>query len=351
MAARKSEAGFTLVEFMIATITLALLMGSLLAVVQVSESLHNTTQQGLELQQNVRSSLNFIARELINAGSGVPYITRINGSPPIQVPAGAMVGHLGAPIAGNAVFFVTPGDAAGETVATDGAGTTLATTFQTDMLTFLGGMGDARFVDQNPPGPTANWGGVVYVEDATIFSPGMVVLITNGFQIALGQITGIQGTGLQFNSGLDPLGLNASGTAENPTPGYSAAQQIPGGPPPQVMPLSAITYFVDATTDPAHPALKRSANNAVGAPAALTLADDIEDFQVEWVVDHDANATTASVPIDGPIAAQLSLVRGVTVTIRGRSRVRMDMDNATFTDRHARLTMSQTVFFRNNIRR
>jgi len=351
MAATKSEAGFTLVEFLIATVVLMLLMGSLLAVVQVSESLHNSTQQGLELQQNVRSSLNFIARELINAGSGVPYITRINGSPPILVPFGAKLGPLGAPISGNAVYFVTPGDATGDAVVMDGEGGTLATGFQTDMLTFLGGMGDARFVDQNAPGPTANWGAVVYVEDASIFSPGQVVLVTNGFQIALGQITGIQGTGLQFTSGIDPLGLNASGTAENPTPGYSAAQQIPGGPPPQVMPLSTITYFVDATTDPAHPALKRSANNALGAAAAVTLADDIEDFQVEWVVDHDANATTASIPIDGPIAAQLSLVRGVTLTIAGRSRVRMDMDNATFADRHARLTMSQTVFFRNNVRR
>jgi hypothetical protein len=351
MSGIKKEAGFTLVEFMIATITLMLLMGALLAVVQVSESLHNSTQQGLELQQNVRSSLNFISRELINAGSGIPYITRINGSPPIEVPFGARLGPLGAPVSGTAVYFVTPGDGTGETVSVDGEGGTLTSSFQTDMLTFLGGMGDARFVDQNAPGPTGNWGALVYVEDASVFSPGQVVLITNGFQIALGQITGIQGSGLQFTSGIDPLGLNAAGTAENPTPGYAAAQRIPGGPPPQVMPLSTITYYVDATTDPNHPTLKRSANNALGTAAAVTLADDIEDFQVDWVVDHDANATTASIPIAAPIAAQLSLVRGVTLTIRGRSRVRMDMDNATFPDRHARLTMSQTVFFRNNIRR
>ena len=116
-----------------------------------------------------------------------------------------------------------------------------------------------------------------------------------------------------------------------------------------VYPLASITYFVDSATNPVHPCLKRLANNANGASAATTLADDIENFQVSFLVDDDANATTPSIAIDAPTTAQCSLIRGATVTITGRSRTKMD--NKNYSDGHSRLTMSQTVFFRNNIRR
>ena len=46
---------------------------------------------------------------------------------------------------------------------------------------------------------------------------------------------------------------------------------------------------------------------------------------------------------------QLSLVRGVKVTITGRSHVKTG--DLAWPDRHSRLTLSQTVFFRNNIAR
>jgi hypothetical protein len=53
--------------------------------------------------------------------------------------------------------------------------------------------------------------------------------------------------------------------------------------------------------------------------------------------------------MDAPSGGELSLVRGAAITIRGRSRaLTQDRTNP---DRHARLQMSQTVFFRNNIRR
>jgi len=327
-----------------------ILMGALLGVVRVSHSLHHGTQQGLEMQENVRAALNFVCRELINAGSGIPYLTTINGSPPIAVPVGALLGPLGQPVNNGLVYFATPSNADGEPVTLDGEGNALGAPIQTDRLVFLGGMGDCRFVKQSAPGPTSGWGAIVFVEDNSIFSQGEVVLITNGFQVSLGQITQVLANDkLQFSNGQDPLGLNSPGNGQTPNPNYYAAQQIPGGPPPLVYPLASITYFVDSTTDPVHPALKRLSNNAGGAASAATVSDNIENFQVTFLVDQDANATTPSITLDSPTINQLSLIRGATVTITGRSQVRMeDRNNA---DGHNRLTMSQTVFFRNNIRR
>ena len=326
-----------------------ILMGAMLSVLRISQSSHNTAQQGLELQQNVRAALDFVCRELINAGNGIPYLTPLNGSPAISVPVGAKLGPLGAAVSSGSVFFVTPCPGAGETVTKDGEGKDLATSIQTDMLVFLGGVGEASFVNQNSPGPSAGYGATVYVENQ-VFTVGQVVLITNGFQVAIGQITQTYSNGgLKFGVGQDSLSLNPGATQENPNPNQTAAQQVLGGPPPQVYPLATVTYFIDATTNPVHPSFKRWANTTAGAASGVTVADDIESLQVTFLIDHDANATTAATPIWAPDASQLSLIRGATISITGRSRGKTGDKN--YSDGHSRLMMSQTVFFRNNIRR
>jgi hypothetical protein len=347
---RKGEAGFSLAELLIASVILALSVGAAASVLRIGESLHGKTQEGLELQENVRAALDFICRELINAGSGIPYLTQINGSPAIAIPIGAKLGPLGQAVMTGSIYFVTPRDGAGQSVTVDGEGNNLPQPILTDMLVFMGGMGDARFVNQSSPGPSANWGELVYLEDNSIFAVGNVVLISNGFQVSLGQITQVllQG-GLMFGNGSDVLGLNAAGNSDNPNPNQSAAAQIPGGPPPQVYPLASITYYIDATTNPAHPSMRRLANSAAGAPGGTAVADDIENLQVIFQVDADANATTPAIPIDSPTIDQLPLIRGATVSITGRSHGQVG--DPAYPDGHSRLTMSQTVFFRNNIRR
>ena len=347
---RHGEKGFTILELLVSSLVLVIMIGGVVMVLDISTSLYNKTQQGLDLQQNVRSALNFVTRELINAGSGMPYISNVNGTPPANTQLGAKLGPLGAALTTTTVDFLTPSDDTGQQVEKDGEGNDLPTPVLTDMLTFLGGMGDSRFVDQTLPGPTANWGAEVYMEDNTVFRVGEVVLITNGFQVSLGQITGVQTDGrIQFSSGSDPLGLNPTASSGNPNPNYDTALQIPGGPPPQVLPLSSITYFIDSATNPARPSLKRVSNEVNGTSAAKTVSDDIEDFQVQYLVDADANATTPDVELDNPTLAQIPLVRGLTVTVTGRSRVRMA--DAAYPDGHNRLTLSQKIFFRNNIRR
>ena len=344
-----SEAGFSLVELMISGILLSVLMGSVLMAVRMAGTVQNSTQQGLELQQNVRASISMISRELLNAGSGLPYLAPISGNPAITVPSSARLGPLGASVGGNPVNFLTPRNQTGQTVTQDGEGGTLATPIQTDILTFLGGQGDARFVLQTVPGPSANYGNIIYLEDATGFSIGNMLLFTNGFQVSLAVVTGtVAGGGLVFNNG-DSLQMNPTASSGTPNPNAASATQFPGGPPPQALPMASISYFIDSTTDPVHPCLKRVSNNAGGAGAAVAVMDDIENLQVAYLVDQDANATTPDVVLDAPTTAELTRVRGLTVSVTGRSKNRMQ--DVSFPDRHTRLTMNQTAFFRNNIRR
>ena len=83
-----SEDGFSLVELLISAILLSILMASIVMAVRMSQTVHNSTQQSLELQQNVRASISMISRELLNAGSALPYLSPISGNPAIPVPAG-----------------------------------------------------------------------------------------------------------------------------------------------------------------------------------------------------------------------------------------------------------------------
>jgi hypothetical protein len=344
------ERGFSLIEILIGSAVFIIALCAIVGVLQVSQLLHSKTQQGLELEQNVRSALNIICRELINAGSGVPYLTTLNGSPAILAPASALLGPLGNALHSGSTYFITPCHETGATVTKDGEGNDLLSPIHTDMLVFFGGTGTAGFINQNSPGPSANWGQTVYLENNSMFSYGQVVLISNGFQVSLGQITRILNNGgLEFSGGVDSLRLNPGSSAEVPNPNMTAAQQISGGPPPQVFPLSFITYFIDATTNPAHPSIKRLANSNAGSAGAVEVADDIENLQITYLVDDDANATTPAMEIAAPSITQMPLIRGVTVSITGRSHIKMG-DTST-SDRHSRITLSQTVFFRNNIRR
>jgi type IV pilus assembly protein PilW len=349
MNALRNQSGFSLVELLVASVVFLIMMGGMISLMRVSTSLHNSTQQGLELQENVRSALNIISSELVNAGSGLVFTDTISGIPPVAVPAGARLGPLGAAVASGSVPFIMPCNETGQAVSRDGEGNALAASIQTDMLVFLGGMGQGRFVKQSAPGPTSDYGANVFLEDNSSFRQGQLILVENGAQVSLGQITQVLANGgLQFSNG-DPLGTNAPGSISSPNPNFFAAQQANGGPPPMVYPLSSITYFIDSATDPRHPMLKRVANSAGGAAAGIAVADNIENFQVSYLVDSDANATTPNVSSDLPAANQLSLIRAATVTITGRSQVTMGDPN--FADHHSRLTMSQTIFFRNNVRR
>jgi len=325
------------------------MMGGMLSVMRVSATLNNSVEQGLDLQQNVRSAINIIGSELNNAGSGIPYSSAISGSPPVTVQANARVGPLGAAVASGTVYFITPGNNAGQQVTIDGEGNALPAAISTDRITFLGGMGEPGFVNQTSPGPTSGFGANVFLENNSGFRDGQVVLVTNGLQLSLGQITQKLPNGaLQFSNS-DSLGLNAPGSSGSPNPNFYAAQQAAGGPPPMVYPLSSITYFIDSATNPRRPMLKRLANSAGGAAAATAVADNIENFQVSYLLDTDLDATTPNVSVDAPTAAQLPLTRGAMVTITGRSQIKMGDTNTT--DRHSRLTMTQTILFRNNVRR
>ena len=80
-----------------------------------------------------------------------------------------------------------------------------------------------------------------------------------------------------------------------------------------------VRYFIDATTDPAHPTLMV---DRMGGAAPQPLADDIEDMQLTYGLD---TTTPADGIVDSwvpnPTFAQLALVRQVRLQFIARARL------------------------------
>jgi len=90
-----------------------------------------------------------------------------------------------------------------------------------------------------------------------------------------------------------------------------------GPPPSTVAKARFVRYFIDSTTDPAHPTLMV---DRMGGAAAQPLADDIEDMQLTYAID-------TSSPADGVVdvwtsnPATPSQIRQVRLQFVARTRL------------------------------
>jgi type IV pilus assembly protein PilW len=90
-----------------------------------------------------------------------------------------------------------------------------------------------------------------------------------------------------------------------------------GPPPATVAKARFVRYFVDNTTDPAHPTLMVDRLAGAGQPPQ-PLADDIEDLQVTYGLDTNGDGI---VDTWTPNPATLSQVRQARLQLLARTRV------------------------------
>lgn len=70
LARRSGERGFTIVELMVATVLFLIVTGSIYGLLAISRSDRFTANQRVEVLKSLRSSLNMIGRDALNAGYG-----------------------------------------------------------------------------------------------------------------------------------------------------------------------------------------------------------------------------------------------------------------------------------------
>ena len=173
----------------------------------------------------------------------------------------------------------------------------------------------------------ASGAGTVTVDNTDGFlPPGELVLVTDLVRAQLFQTVSKTSTALSFGGSIYP------GVASN---AYG-----PGSPPPApstVAKARFVRYYIDSTTDPAHPTLMV---DRMGGLAAQPLADDIEDMQIQYIMDTNGdgiaetgteiptaaanprinNPTTGVSTVTG-IASNPSQIRQVRLQFIARSRL------------------------------
>jgi type IV pilus assembly protein PilW len=275
---RHPEAGFSLVEVMSALVILGIAMTAVFATFISQQRSFTVQNRVAEMQQNLRQSVEFMSRDIRMAGYGIP--------DNVTVPNNVIAAGV----------------------------TSVRTLYAKDNTTgpdqiyilYLFDMDDNQRSTWNTA-PMGSGAGSVTVDNTDGFLPtGELVIVTDGARAELFQTQSKTSTALSFGGSI------YQGTATN---SYG-----PGSPPPAQSTVAKARfnrYFIDSTTDPAHPALMV---DRMGGDAPQPLADDIEDMQLEYGIDTSA-------PADGivdswvAIPATLSQVRQVRLRFVARTRL------------------------------
>jgi prepilin-type N-terminal cleavage/methylation domain-containing protein len=354
--AMKQQRGFTLIEMMVAMAILLVVAGA--AVTALMQAQQVTQGVALEANtiENLRAGMHFMIRDLTQAGEGIP-----PGGIPIPNSSSA-VSALNWP--GTSFTFPTtdvvlnaviPGYQQGQVnrgIST--TGTVINSTQNTDIITVL--YADNSLIDTsgrylysnsvNGAGCTgASLSATSVVVSGSCFTMpgtgstplgvGNLIMFQNSRGTALEYVTGVSGSTISFASG-DPAGLNAVSTTSYPN-GNAATVLASGAPPTTMTRVWMITYYLNTTTNTAHPQLVRQVNypnypsTSNQANPATVISDDIEDlaFTYDIINSTAPTGTYPNGPGDAPQPASWAgppagsdspqQIRAVNIYLAGRS--------------------------------
>lgn len=300
MTSMRSERGFALSEFLVASVITLAVIGVAIRTFDDALKINDATLKLTDAGQNMRSGVNLLVRDLLQAGRDIP-----TGGIPIPSGAGAGLVQRPSPLGWSYAFDNTTLTTLGAVTTGNNLGAVIAGR-QTDMLTLL--MGDPFLPVLDPPPVVA--GGQSGVQPSTVSTSGPkmaadgssmtmgnqsawfagdlangvgpvkagdLLLFTNSTGSAMQVVTSVSGGTVSFASG-DPFNLNQRSAANGNITDIL-------GQPMSVRRILMISYFVQETT-PGEPRLMRALN--MFPPQAL--AGVVEDLQFTYdLVDGTTN--------------------------------------------------------------
>jgi prepilin-type N-terminal cleavage/methylation domain-containing protein len=336
--------GFTLLELVVAMAVGLIIMAGAAELFKSGMDATALVTQQAEMQQNVRSALNLVAKDVSMAGSGLP-----PGGVALPYGVGSTPSRYGCdqtatcylaantyPSAGTATNFMyglipgpTTGMKAGSwtpTVPATGATPDRVTSAYVDYsfplnqytIAFNNGIGNS--ITATPPvGAPAGFPGII---SPTGLNLGDLILFTSSRGSAVGEVTGLTPLGggavtIDF-ADTDPLNINQSGAAS-----ANIAFLANGAPPVTVANrLWVISYFLEIPTTASlqKPRLMRQVNGFRPEP----VADNIIGLTITYDTCDDTNSggpapTCAALP--DPIASGFSPsdIHKVNIQVMGQS--------------------------------
>ena len=301
------EAGFTLMELLTSMTVTLIVVGLTLSAFTEAQRANSLAGLVLDTNQNLRAGLNFMVRDLVQTGTGIP-----TGG--IPVPSGAGATPINRPGPNVAMTFpvgdvvlqaLTPGAALGPTLNGQ----------QTDMVTVLYLDPSLDFENRNVTAIAADgsWATVDPLTDITGADNGVqvgdLIMFSNSMGYAIQAVTGTDGAQTMQFAQNDLFNLNQPNAA-----GGSITSILAGGTPTPDR-VRMVTFSLD-DTNPQVPTLMRQDGFDQARPIALV----IENVQMSYdLVDGVTNPTNVKTPVPPNSPAQ---IRKVNLFLAARSESR-----------------------------
>jgi type II secretory pathway pseudopilin PulG len=349
----KKQAGFTMVEFMVAMgVTLVVFAAAVGAIMSTMRSNQNVALTA-DLNDNLRASLNLVRQDIVLAGEGIP-------AGGIAIPSGAGItvkrpGPVALKFQQTFLPALSLGTALGPTVPIlTRAGVAPGAGAPSDIITLI--YQDNTW-DNNPADnkqtaldsapitraavgatPACN-GSITALGDAVTFDaacvdmtkarvpvqPGDLFMFSNINGTALQTVTAINGQVVSFasNPAIDKFGLNQTGAAQgtikqiqNQVPASNPVVYTGTYPPTTATRIWMISYYLDTTTDPQHIRLVRQVNFSPTQP----VAEVIEGLQATYnFVDANVPPTIYANSTTIPAGLTESSIRSVNLFLSARA--------------------------------
>ncbi|HWP84702.1 MAG TPA: prepilin-type N-terminal cleavage/methylation domain-containing protein [Terriglobia bacterium] len=340
--------GFTLLELLIAMAVGLVIMAVAVSLFRQGIEGMDTVTQRVEMQQNARTGINWMAQDISMAGTGVP-----QGG--IQLPSGAgsqdsrfgcdqatcyILNNI---YADDRLYPVTPGDGLGPTI--NGITTDTITLMYDDVRMDLAQL---PLVDATPSGnqirinPATN---PPITDPAVGIVIGDILSICNTNGCAAGVVTNIPGNEFIDFANNDPLNFNQPSAAFGNIASILDPPNGPAIPETRARRILVITYFINVppgpdgvvgTADDWPPRLMRQVN----AHPPVPVAEGVENLQVTYdIFDENLGAATTGLPNANGLPNQ---IRKVTINLGVRSPQR-----GVFNRSFERLALSTSVTPRN----
>jgi hypothetical protein len=354
-----------LVELMVTLAILVAIVGTTLgALSQASQATQSVTMMA-DTQENLRAGLNYMVRDLVQAGEAIP-----QGGIPLPNNAGVVNVNKPSPPTLAYTFptnstvlqAITPGFSQGLKTATPSptvSGVTLLGPNKTDMITMI--YADNSLIDNTipatphtlnefpiflaasggnpgcPNGSIAANGSQVKFDINCInintgntgLKAGDLIMFQNAGGVTLQCVTGVAGQIVSFAVG-DPFKLNQTLLPNSTLPQTAVPPNGGNYPPTTATRIWMVTYYIDSNTNPQRPMLMRQVN----FNPAVAVAEVIENLNVTYDI-VDAQVTVPAVN-----AQQITLpdtpaqIRKVNLLLAARSEGP---------------SLQNNVYFRNNL--
>lgn len=361
----RSQRGFTLVELLTAMAITTIVLGATMVAMTDAMKATETATQVSDLNNGLRTAMDLMVRDLLQVGQGLPGGRAINlpngaGSVTIQLPGpdGSDYYLDGASFCPprsddpdtvcEDITAVIPGPERGPVVV-DGQPasdmiTTLAADSSFDTVPLRSFATDGRsivvanFGTVAPAHPSGHDIGTGDTSDN--IRPGDLMMLTKGAASTLVQVSSVSGQTINFAAS-DSLRLNqaasvigSAGDLQNNAPVDTCSPSATCWVTTVVTRVRMISYYLDVTTDPAHPRLVRRMNNGswnnFDNTTGTVVAFDIEGLSISYDladgVTNPSNVRMDDADMNGtgrcaPSPCYPNQIRKINISLAGRSRM------------------------------